>query len=183
MLWALLTIVGGATVSRATAALSLKFTLPGQESYETNRSIVKTYGLNSEDPPLVPTITLPAGTTVDSPGIRANLDNAFGNVAAASPGARVISYASTGDRGFVSKDGRTTFALVHPAPTAPTFTSAPPAVQATQAALQDVRIAGAPFHLTGINALASSGGGGSGPGVLTETIIGGAGALIVVAVV
>ena len=60
----------------------------------------------------MPVVTLPKGTTVDSPGVAGELKAALGKVQAALPDARVASYASTHDRAFVSKDGRTTFALV-----------------------------------------------------------------------
>src|SRR4029078_8526939 len=52
------------------------------------------------------------GTTVDSPGVRSELAAALAHVSNALPKARIASYASTGDRSFVSADGRTTFALV-----------------------------------------------------------------------
>jgi putative drug exporter of the RND superfamily len=38
----------------------------------------------------------------------------FGKAAAALPGARTASWVSTGDRAFVSADGRTTFELIYP---------------------------------------------------------------------
>ena len=50
---------------------------------------------------------------MDSPGVTEELDAALARVEAALPGARLASYASTGDRAFVSEDGRTTFALVY----------------------------------------------------------------------
>ena len=61
----------------------------------------------------MPVVTLPKGTTVDSPGRhRGAARPPSAKVQAALPDARVASYASTHDRAFVSKDGRTTFALV-----------------------------------------------------------------------
>ena len=61
----------------------------------------------------MPVVTLPQGTTVDSPGVGEQLDAALAKVDAALPEARTASYASTHDRAFVSEDGRTAFALVY----------------------------------------------------------------------
>ena len=44
-------------------------------------------------------------------------------------------------------------------------------------------IAGAPVHVTGFDALQNQTGGGSGPGVLLEAMLGGLGALVVLAFV
>ena len=60
----------------------------------------------------MPVVTLPRGTTVDSPGVAGELRVALAKVQTALPHARTASYASTHDRAFVSKDGRTTFALI-----------------------------------------------------------------------
>ena len=55
----------------------------------------------------------------------------------ALPGSRIASYASTGDRTFVSKDGRTTFALVYPQPDPNSaFGENPQAEKAASAALR-----------------------------------------------
>ena len=63
--------------------------------------------------PIVPVVTLPQGRTVDTPGVREELDAALVKVEAALPESMSASFASTGDRAFVSDDGRTTFALVY----------------------------------------------------------------------
>ena len=54
-------------------------------------------------------VTLPKGQSVDSPDVRADLKKLDASLEKALPGARIASYASTGDKGFVSKDGRTLF--------------------------------------------------------------------------
>src|SRR5688572_18938234 len=111
--WLLVTIAAVAAVQPAGKALSQEFPLPGREGFETNREIAARYGSGGDVLPIVPVVTLPQGTTVDSPGIRAELDGALARVRAALPNARLASYSSTGDRAFVSDDGRTTFALVY----------------------------------------------------------------------
>ncbi len=52
-----------------------------------------------------------------------------------------------------------------------------------RAALKGVTVGGAPVHLTGYDALSAETGGGEGPGVLIEAVVGGFGALIVLAFV
>lgn len=107
--WIITAVIGAGSASSAAGALSQRLTEPGSESETVNTILLREYGNGGRADPLVPVITLPAGTTVDSPGIKQQL-------AAAAPQARVVSYALTGDRLFVSADGRTTFGLVFPSP-------------------------------------------------------------------
>src|SRR5579872_6499117 len=86
--WVILTLVGFASTSAASNALSQKFSLPGKEAYEANLAILKTYGTLPDNPPFVPVVTLPAGTTVDSPGVRAQLATAFDRILTRIPGSR-----------------------------------------------------------------------------------------------
>ena len=96
------------------------------------------------------------------------------------PGARAADYASTGDRMFVSKDGRTTFGVIwYPPSDADPFDSAGPVLEKTRAAAAATEIAGAPVRITGIDALVSVSDESTGPSVLLETLLGGLGALIV----
>ena len=92
---------------------------------------------------------------------------------------RVVSWASTGDRRFVSADGRTTFGLVFPPPTGPNGPSLGPAVSG---AMRGALPPGATLRVTGFDEL-SAGDSGGGTGVLTETLLGGLGALAVLAFV
>ncbi|MGI8968589.1 MAG: MMPL family transporter [Chloroflexota bacterium] len=177
-LWLVLTVVGFASTSSATNALSQKFELPGQEGFETNQAILHTYGQNPDNPPFVPVVTLPQGTTVYSPGVEAQLKAAFARIAQRVPGARIASYASTRNSVFVSRDGRTTFGLVYPIETLG-FNGPTLAQNQLKAALAGVTVGGQRFHLSGIDALASGGGGGSGPSVLVEALLGGVAALLI----
>jgi putative drug exporter of the RND superfamily len=67
---------------------------------------------------LLPVVALPSDETVRSPGVRADLRRLDARLRRALPGARIASYASTGDSAFVGADGRTVFALVYPRPAA-----------------------------------------------------------------
>jgi putative drug exporter of the RND superfamily len=101
----------------------------------------------------------------------------------AIPGSRTASFASTGDRAFVSADGRTTFVLAYPPPDSESFGTNTRAAKTAAAVLAGDRIAGAPVQVTGLDALQSQTGGSSGPGVLLESMLGLLGALVVLAFV
>jgi RND superfamily putative drug exporter len=184
--WLLLTIVGIGAAGPASDALSQKFSVPGKEGYETNVEIAKRYANTGGDTaPFLPVVTLPAGKTVDSPGVRAELRAVESRLERALPGARIASYASTGDRAFVSADGRTTFAIAYPRrdPNS-AFGENPDAAKRARAELRGVTVAGAPVHLTGYDALVEdSGEDADGPGILVEAVVGGLGALAVLAFV
>jgi RND superfamily putative drug exporter len=129
----------------------------------------------------VPVVTLPQGGEVDSPAVRAELAAIDARLREALPGARIASFASSGDRAFVSDDGRTTFALAYPRrdPTSQ-FGEAPEAAKAAERALEGATVAGGPVRLTGVDALVEeSGAENEGTGVLLEAVIGGSGALLV----
>jgi RND superfamily putative drug exporter len=179
--WILVTIVGIAAAGPATKALKQKFSVPGRDGYVTNVQIAKHYaGTGGDHSPFVPVVALPPGKTVDSPGVKDGLRSLDARLQRVLPRARIASYASTGDRGFVSGDGRTTFAVVNPLPdTNQPFGDNPDAEKKARAALRGATVGGAPVHLTGFDALQQSTGGDNGPGVLVEALIGGAGALAV----
>ena len=113
----------------------------------------------------------PKGTTVDSPGVRSELAAALAHVQAALPAARIASYASTGDRAFVSADGRTTFALVD-IPARGGVDQGQPEARLAQKALAGVTVGGASVRVTGLDALRATGNdtGGTGTGVLLGTL-------------
>jgi putative drug exporter of the RND superfamily len=116
--WVVLTIAGIAAAGPASNALEPEFSVPDKEGWETNVSIQERYrGTGGESPPLVPVVTIPEGESVDSPAVKRDLEAIDARLERALPGSRVASYASTGDDTFVSDDGRTTYALVHPTPT------------------------------------------------------------------
>jgi len=181
LFWLVVLLVGGATASKVSGRLSQEFSLPGSKSYDANQAILRTYGNGAGSLPLVPVVTLPAGTTVDSPGVKAALGKGFGAVAR-DPRLRVVSYATTGDRRFVSADGRTTFGLVFP----PHFGAfnAPDLGPGVTAALQPALPHGATVRVTGVDELAANNSTSKGNnGVLAETLLGGLGALAVLAFV
>jgi putative drug exporter of the RND superfamily len=113
--WIAMTVGGVLSAGPATRALEQELSVPDKEGSVTNVEIAKRYGgTGGEAVPLLPVVTLPAGKTVDSPGIRRDLAKVDATLERALPGARIASFASTGDRVFASKDGRTAYALVYP---------------------------------------------------------------------
>ena len=181
--WLLITVVGIATVGDATSAFSQKFSVPGREGYETNTRIVNVFHSGGANAPLLSVVTLPAGVRVPDPVVRSGLERIQTDLERALPGSRTASFASTGNRAFVSADGRTTFVITYPLPTLGSFGVNTHAAQIATSALASVRIAGARVYVTGVDALQNQTGGSGGPGVLLESMIGGLGALAVLAFV
>ena len=183
-LWLAVTVGAFAAIGPAGSSLSQEFGVPGREGFEANKELAAIYGNGGDVAPLVPVVQLPQGTTVDSPGIRRELDAALAKVQAALPEARTASYGSTGDRAFVSDDGRTTFAFV----SIPALGGVEPGqeeARLAQAALAGVTVGGAPVEVTGLDALRATGASdeGTGTGVLIGTLLAALGALLVLAFV
>jgi putative drug exporter of the RND superfamily len=183
--WILLTIAGIAAAGPASKALDQKFSVPNKEGWETNQAIAAKYnGTGGDTSPLLPVVTLPQGESVDSPQVKRDLTKLDDTLAKTLPGSRVASYASTGNRAFVSDDGHTTFAIVYPRPDPDsTFGDNPQAAKDVKAAVAGSTVDGAPVHVTGFDALQQSTGGDDGPGVLLEALLGGLGALVVLSFV
>jgi RND superfamily putative drug exporter len=181
--WLAVALVGVATAGRATKAFSDQYSVPGREGYETNAAIGRTFGNGGNGPPLVPVVTLPRGVRVDSASVRRGLTAAADRIERAVPHTRIASYASTGDRVFVARDGRTTFLLAYPPPEPGSFGQNPQAVRTVRAAPSGVTVAEAPVHLSGLDALDASSGQKGGLGLLAEGLLGGLGALLVLAFV
>jgi RND superfamily putative drug exporter len=182
--WLIVLIAGVPNLQHATNALSQQFSVPGREGYETNIALFHRYGIDPSVSTIVPVFQLPAGKTVDSPGVRTAIGASLNRVKAALPGSYVVSYASTGDKAFVSNDGRTTFAIVYIRFKANRgFSGADTETKAIRKTLEGSPPAGARVNVTGYDALNDSASGGKGPGVLLEAVVGGFGALIVLAIV
>lgn len=182
--WVVVTVAAFVAIGPAGNSLSQQFDLPGREGFEANKELAAIYGNGGDTAPIVPVVELPRGTSVDSPGVRRELGAAMQRIEAALPEARTASYASTGDRAFVSDDGRTTFALV----SIPAKGGVDPGqveARAAQAAVAGVSVGGSPVEVTGLNALRASAGDseGHGTGVLVGALLAALGALLVLAFV
>jgi putative drug exporter of the RND superfamily len=177
--WILLTVVGMAAAGPASEALDQRFSVPDKEGWETSQRIANEYGNGGEVLPFVLVMTLPGGGAPT-----AELRRVEEVAAKAVPGSRIAGPGSTGDRTFLSDDGKVAFAYVFPPRSDDPFGANVDAVRALEAAMTDVKVAGQPVKVTGYDALFdSSGEGAEGPGVFLEALIGGLGALVVLAFV
>jgi len=171
--WLVLLVAGGVSASQLSDRLTLDFSLPGQPGDTAEQQLIKTYGVSTFDT-YIAVVTVPAGVTVQSS--KDEVAQVFGAVRQALPGARIVDLDSTGDPGFVSDDGRTTFALIQ----GPQPLSFGPGieVQIEPALTQAAESVGFDSGLTSYGLL-SAGGDTEGPSVLAETLFGAAGALAV----
>ncbi|HEY5286653.1 MAG TPA: MMPL family transporter [Solirubrobacteraceae bacterium] len=176
--WVIAFLAGGMGASNVSKRLSFNFALPGQPGYETAKQIGRIYGNGGESPSSVIVVTAPAGRTVVAE--QRQIAAAFARARARVPRVRIVDYGVTHDRLFVTKDGRSTYAILFtPLETGFGAPKIPVAVKDTVASSLPP---GTQVQLTGLSQLAN-GGSEKGPGVFVETLIGGAGALVVLAFV
>jgi len=169
--WVVLTIFGGFAAGKVSDRWFESFSIPGYSAYETNQKVLKTFG-TGEQAPFVSVFTAKGDITKE------NLQPAIDKAAAVNPGSRVSSYANTHNPMYLSQDRHTAIAEIYP-PGENTF-SGDPQIKKVRAALQENAPDGVSAELTGLLPLFdASSGGGDGPSVLTEALIGGVGALII----
>ena len=178
--WIVLTFVGIAAAGPASEALDQRFSVPDREGWETSQEIQRVYGNGGESLPLVPVVQVAKGESASSPDVRQELLAVERLSAKAVPDSRVAGFGSTGDRAFVSEDGRTAYVYVFPPRSDDPFGSNVDVQRNLRDALKGQEVGGGAVRLTGYDALYdSSGDADEGPGVLLEAMIGGFGALIV----
>jgi putative drug exporter of the RND superfamily len=167
--WIVLTLFGAFAAKQVSTRWLEQFSIPGYSAYETNQKVLHVFG-NGEDPPHVVVITAKGDVTRER-----RIAVALRKVEHAFPKFRVSSYFDTGSLAYVSKDRHTTFAEIYPSGqqgfNAKTHTG-------DVRVLMQRNLPGLSVHLTGRDALndASS---GTGPSVVTEALIGGGGALVI----
>ncbi|MFJ5077828.1 hypothetical protein ACIP8Z_24945 [Streptomyces sp. NPDC088553] len=110
--WLLVLLLGGAGAVWGLGRLDQSFTASGGPGHRANQAIQERYGNGAAVAPLVAVASWPAATDVRAPDTAGRFADAVRR--AAGPGARTVSYAGTGDEGFLGTDGRTVYALVHP---------------------------------------------------------------------
>src|SRR6266545_3333960 len=170
--WIVLTLFGAYSAGQVSKRWFESFSIPGYSAYEANQRALKTFG-TGEQAPLVAVFHTSGDVTKQS-GIAAAITAA----AKVNPGSRVSSYWSTGSRAYVSKDGHATFAEIYP-PGTPGFSSTVH-INQVRARIKAATPAGVQAHLTGRDPIYdASSGGGQGPSVLTEALIGGLGSLVI----
>ena len=108
--------------------------------------------------PLLPVVTLPKGRAWTRRTSRADLKKLDARLERL-PEARIASYTSTGDKGFVSKDGRTLFSVIYPRLTRiPSSARTPRPRRRPAAPSTGRRSPPAQYTLTGFDALAEDSG-------------------------
>jgi len=180
--WLMLTAAGVFASGKAFNAFSDQYSVPGREGYETNAAITRGFGNGGNSAPIVAVVSLPHGS-VRSPAVHSALGRIDAAIRHSVPNVRLTSYASTGSRAFVSMGGRTTFVLAYAPPKPGSFGQNPAAAKAVAAALRGVHLPGGSVHVTGFDALNASSGQKGGLGILAEAVLGGFGALLVLAFV
>jgi RND superfamily putative drug exporter len=160
--WLALALAGAWASSGLSDALSRSLGAPDRPAFEANREIAERFGSGGEVAPIV--AIAPAGD---------DAERAFGRVADAVRGARVAA-----GEDLVSQDGRLAAAIILPPPGQRAPDENPQALQAARDAAR-----GTDVRITGLEALATDTGDGEGIGLLLEIVLGGAGALVVLAIV
>jgi putative drug exporter of the RND superfamily len=175
--WAAAFIVGAFAASHVSSRLTVDFSVPGQPGYETAQKILATYHNGGDSTPSVLVVSAPPGRSIVAQ--ESTVAAAFGQLRDDMPQLRVVDYGVTGNRAFITGNGRATFALVFEPP----LTSFGVDTVANQA--QGLVSRALPHDQVGLTGLGQleAGNSSSGPGVFTETLIGAAGALVVLAFV
>ncbi len=176
--WLIVFVAGAMGASHVSKRLSLDFSLPGQPGYETARQIIHKYGNGGDQAPAILVVTAPKGQSIR--GEQPQIERALARTRASHRGLRVVDFASAHDPRLVTADGRTTYAFLY-TPQEHSFGAPKVAQHATQVLAASLP-AGSQVGLTGIQQLAENKE-GSGPGVFLETVVGGLGALAVLAFV
>ncbi len=182
LFWLAVAVAGEMTVGGTTHRMTNDFSMPGQ-AFKVDNQIVGTYGNGGSQAPVVPVLTVPAGQRISDPGVAARTGRIFAAVAAAVPHARVADYATTHNRAFITKDGRSTFALVYTPPV--TGFGGPSMGPVVQHALDRAAPAGWKTGVTGQQLLANgqAPSASKGTGIMAEAMIGALGALLILAFV
>ena len=172
--WAFLTVAG--MMASGVVKMDQRFSVPGREGWDASVEIQQKFGTGGEAYAFIPVATLPEGPEAAKAELLAVEEAARKAV----PGSRVAGYGSTGDKSFVSEDGRTAFAYVFPPRSNDPFGLNTDAVQKVKKSLDELKVGGEPVRLTGFDALVDSTGEEvEDGGVLIEALIGALGALFV----
>src|SRR5215831_16983494 len=170
--WIALTIFGAFAAGQVSKRWLEQFSIPGFSAYEANQRTLHTFG-SGEQAPNVAVLRV-KGDVTRSTAARETL----ARVANEFPRYRTSSFFTTGSLAYVSRDRHTAFATFYP-PGRPSFSS-DSHFKDIRAALKRAAPPGVETHVTGRDALYDSQGSESGgPSVLTEALIGGAGALVI----
>jgi RND superfamily putative drug exporter len=175
-LWLLITAIGIVIAPSVSGRLK-----PGTHlhsaAYTADQHIARQYGGVTSDPGVL-VLDLPAGQTVRSAGVAADLRAVDARLAAAAPAVRVVSYAATGNATLVGAGGRSTIVLAYPPHGGDDVDTAAvdTLTRAATAAAPDLAV-----HGTSLKALEAGNTTKGNSSVLGELLIGGLAALVLLA--
>jgi RND superfamily putative drug exporter len=181
--WLVVIAAGVFMAGKTTDRMTIDFSLPGQPGTEAANQIDREFHSGGKSWPYIVTVTMPAGKQVT--GNEAAIARTFETMPSHLRGpaladVRILHEGNTGDKAFRTKDDRTAYAMLFYR-----FLQDPTAQLPTDQ-IRDAAKAGAPtgaaVGVTGYDVL-SIGEESTGPGVLAEVLLGGVGALAVLAFV
>jgi len=179
LFWLATAITGAMTAGLTTSRMTNSFSMPGQ-AITTDARIVSEYG-SSAQAPLVTVVTAPSGERITTPSVAVATARIF-DAARVTAAVHVIDYASTHDAAFITRDGRSTFALTFLPPASYDGSGGIEPVVAK--AVQSATPAGWHTGFTSITLLQAPGTAKSGgTSVMVEAMVGGLGALVILAFV
>jgi putative drug exporter of the RND superfamily len=179
LFWLATAVTGAVTAGLTTSRMTNSFSMPGQ-AITTDARIVSAYG-SSAQAPLVIAVTAAAGERITTPGVTAATARIF-NAARITPAVHVVDYASTHDAAFITRDGRSTYSLTFLPPSSYDGSgSIEPAIAAAVASATPTGWHAGFTSITLLQAAAAPKSGGT--SVLVEGMVGGLGALIILAFV
>ena len=176
VLWLAVTVVGILLAPSVSSRLRSGNHLHSA-AYAADQQIARQYGGATSNPGVL-VLDLPAGQTLTSPGVAAELAAADSQIAKAAPTVRVVSYASTGSQTLVGAGGTSTIVLAYPPRQGADMDTA-----AVDTIIHAARTAapGLTVHGTSLKALEAGNTVKGNSSVLAELLVGGLGALVVLA--
>ncbi len=178
LFWLAITIVGGVLAPSVSGRLKGGNTV-NTAAYRADQQIAASYGGATSDPGVV-TLNLPAGQTVTSPGVSDELAAVDAAVTGVVSGSRVVSYTNTGGSPvLVSAGGTSAITLVYPPGQGKDIdsTAVDAITQAARSAAPSLSVGGTSLKSLAAGTTTSSGN----SSVLAELLVGGLGALVVLA--
>lgn len=178
LFWLAITIVGAVLAPSVSGRLKGGNTV-NTAAYRADQQIAASYGGATSDPGVV-TLNLPAGQTVTSPGVSDELAAVDAAVTGVVSGSRVVSYTNTGGSPvLVGAGGTSAITLVYPPGQGKDIdsTAVDAITQAARSAAPSLSVGGTSLKSLAAGTTTSSGN----SSVLAELLIGGLGALVVLA--
>jgi putative drug exporter of the RND superfamily len=109
--WLVVFVLAGTSAGTATDRLTFDFSLPGQQGYETEKQLLETYGNGPDEGVALVAVTVPEGETTAARS--ADVDGVFRAIQRDFPQYRVAWSGNTGgEPGFTTADGLTAYGVV-----------------------------------------------------------------------